>query len=252
MAIVYNTSVVRSGAVFYLDAANSKTYQGAPPQNAINIVNLVPDSGGAVFQKSPNVNYSTDNGGVFVFNGQGGSISSLSTPFNPPIEPQNFTMEAWAYFDNPTPNPDAGRVIFWLTNFGGSSIYLTKWYSNINGVGITFAIGQNVITTVDDMFPGIINKTVTSTPYNPNGKWSYIVATCRSSTLYLYINSVMYGSMSLNTPTFFASSLSVGRSVQGGGSMLGRISSVKIFNNKGFTEQEIRQNFEAYRGRFGL
>ena len=83
-----------------------------------------------------------------------------------------------------------------------------------------------------------------------NNIWYHLVGTYNSGTINLYVNGISSGS---GNYTYSASSenLILGRYYAGSLSLEGQLSNVKFYN-KALSQQEILQNFNATRFRYGI
>jgi hypothetical protein len=72
----------------------------------------------------------------------------------------------------------------------------------------------------------------------------------QGATLDIYINGILSQSISTNV-NVTTNNINLGRYQSGGRQLNGNIAHVSIYNRV-LTTQEIKQNFEALRGRFGI
>ena len=87
MGIGYNTSIVRDGLVFYLDAANPKSYPGS----GTNTFDLVLNNNGSMLN---GVGHNSNNLGSFLFDGSNDYIS-LNSPSLLPVGTSDRTIIAF-------------------------------------------------------------------------------------------------------------------------------------------------------------
>ena len=82
-------------------------------------------------------------------------------------------------------------------------------------------------------------------------EWYHIVGTSSGSTHTLYVNGVKGGTVS-NSNTFYSSTdpYKVGYG-NIHSSHIGNVSNCRIYN-RGLSEAEVKQNYHAFKGRFGL
>ena len=162
----------------------------------------------------------------------------------------NFSLSVWL---NITALPSVANnngVIFGATFYSGTAIY---WYSN----GTTFTI-YGYIRGADDY-------RVTNSYTLPLNTVHHIVLTNDyfSGTLNLYVNGDLFSSVATATqqynPSLTADAGNIGVNkpqIDGGGSNVytyftGIVYSAAI-HNKALTGAEVRQNFNAHRGRYGI
>jgi hypothetical protein len=220
--ISYNTSIVRSGLVLHLDAANRKSYPGSG--TAWNDLSGNGRNGTLV----NGVSYSGDDKGSMVFDGIDDRISSVTLP-NPNGQLTCEVIMRYAskgtyhnIFDRGSSNP-----MFWITGSvspnGANKIELNT------GSGLVSDLiypNQIIVATAiyrSDISPGIqlyINGTLVKTQNNIQTSWP------NPFTVTLFNRN--------NGETF-----------------QGNIYSLKFYN-RALSVTEIQQNFNALRGRYGI
>lgn len=232
MAIAYNTSIIRNGLVLHLDAANVKSYPG---------------TGTTWFDLSGNGNNGTlVNGPSFINNSI--SFDGVDDSANAPatFSLTGMTLNLWVYLDD---------TINWGTRY---DVFVSNIAAGTNG-RFLFYREDTTILTLYMLFPSS-----TTTPYviqvpNANtiftGKWKNITITSNTvstnTTVNLYLDGILFSS--LNVPeaaTATNSSLTLMRS-QSGLYTKGKVSSTSIYS-RALSAQEIKHNFEALRGRYGI
>jgi len=220
MSVFYNPSIVTDGLVFQVDAANIKSYSGS----GTNITNLSNSSYTGVLNNG--VGYSSNNNGVFTFDGSNDYISFLpNNIFN--IGTGDFTLLVW----HKTSNKSNYSTIMSLDDGNGT--------------------GYLLYTTIGS---GVMRNWVAGVPKNGNidictGLWNLVGLTRTSGLCTQYINGVI-------DTTFTASGVLQisGRNLfigQNANSYYynGNISTVQIYN-RSLTQQEILQNYNATKGRY--
>jgi hypothetical protein len=227
MGIVYNTSIVRNGLVLHLDAANGKSYSGT----GTNWTDLSGFSNNVTLVNG--VGYNSANNGAMVFDG----VDDYVDFFVPNLSTTT-TVEMWAK----------------ITSFAGGMFFGWGVYDVYTPSGM---LGYN--TANSDVY-GLSAATVTSLGLASN--WKHYIFEMRSDVSYtnnkIYINGVSQTlSQQLSTEA------SANRSFNSGN---GRISGWKtdssyripmsctVFkvHNRALSAQEISQNFNATRGRYGI
>ena len=217
MGVAYNTSIVRDGLIFHLDAANTKSYMG---------------TGTDWNDLSPTRN--TVTGGVFPtflstppameFNG---STSSIQYPGLASVLTAAFTCESVIYL-NTIPRGFTGLI--YLGDFTGT------YMDNED-----FRIQSNGDNSSDLPVPLTVST------------WYHTVACFNPRNEYtLYVN----GDLIATVPTTdnnidIQSPMQIGNRLPSDGVFDGRIALAKVYNRP-LTHQEVIQNFESIRGRFGL
>lgn len=251
MGIAYNTKVVTNGLALYIDAANTKSYPGSGTTwfdlkgtNNFTLVNPT------------YYNYDSANNGSFDFNRTlppdaedaayaqtttSGSLSALTYLDN------DHTTEVWCKINNRAPTSydatETGNALFVFEGFhamfyynASSTIYLV-WGDN--GAGGWSNNGASFSDT-----------TV--------GIWQQLVCVREDTNLKLYLNGVLKNTTSItrdtsSTPTTNNLRVSSARSSSGTYSWNADVNfSIAKMYTRALSQDEILQNFEAHRGRYGL
>jgi len=220
MSLGHGASIVRNGLVLYLDAANQKSYPG---------------SGTAWYDLSGNgknstlTNGPTYDGQSIVFDGIDDYSSSNLTGIT------NFgaiTINVW-FYSNVSTNSCLINTLPFVLHFRGAGFYLRS----SDGVTDSGYLGWQTA---------------------PAGSvWNMLTGTWNGTTMKLYLN----GNKQSNELSYAGGSTGLLRAngnVTIGGYFnvsqpwtSGKLSNVKIYN-RALSDQEIQQNFNAIRGRYGI
>ena len=214
MAVGYNPRVVTDGLVLALDAGNTKSYPGS----GTSWSDLSGNSNTGTLTNGPT--YSSDNGGSIVFDGTDDYVTSSFTF----TAGQSVTISGWLYstastsaYRNFVDTLSSYPMIWWDTNgkieFDTSSGYITPSVYRNQWVYVTLVKPSG--TTIASYY---VNGAFAS-----NGGVSY--------------------SVPASTPTWFNRSA--------GQTWIGNCSNISIYN-RALSAQEIQQNFNALRGRYGI
>jgi len=232
MAIAYNTSVVRDGLVLYLDAANPKSY----PRTGTTINNL---SNNLKNASMVGTTFNSENQGFFVFDGvdDGVNISSFSIT-------NNFSVEFWCLPES-SHQIDVESTSSTAGTSGQKYLIGANHMSSNGGFGVS--VGNNGVSVYEHgdgyMPPLLVHET------NINS-FTQITIVYVNKQPRLYINGVFIknGLTSLKSSVFL-----IGNNVGYGdyGRYQGKLSCIKYYN-RSLTENEIKQNFESLRGRYGI
>lgn len=238
MAYRNGPKIVTDGLVLCLDAAISKSYPGSGTTwydlSTSNINGIL--TNGPVFNSA--------NRGYFSFDGGNDSVKTGN--FDLDFGTDSFTLAAWVRTSN---NTQRGKII----NKGQSSSFPlgSKGYSIRFYDRALFSVGDGTLFTS----LGVVNVSDF-----PNNAWIYFVGVCNreNSTQYLYLNgqqnntvSISYGSISNPNAELTIGSLDRGSYGATTEYFSGLISQPAIYN-RALTSDEITQNFNATRGRFGV
>ena len=219
MSAYAGPEIVNNGLVLSLDAGNARSYPGS----GTTWTDLASGLTGTL---TNGPTYSSSNGGSIVFDGVNDyTVLSSSTNWN---LSGDFALESW----------------FFPSSFGSFNAIMTSAVSNGLWFGrMTSGIGLRAYGVADV----IATATLPST-----GAWHHMVVTRNGSTISLYIDNAFVTSV-VDTRTFPNSSLYIGTDDNLlGAPWNGRISVAKIHNGRALSAAEIRQNFNATRGRYGI
>jgi hypothetical protein len=216
MGIVYNTSIVRDGLVLHLDAANVKSYPG---------------TGTAWNDLSGNGNNGIlTNGPTYIPNGYL-NFDGVNDGFNAPITCNKMYYSIdWWFYPRTTINYNQN-----IRFDGGWNSFV--WHTGTAG---QYWAGTDISTRMSDVDAGsvVINK------------WQNWTWTFDNGTAKMYKNGIL-----LRQKTMAVSSVSQFTSINSssdGNGMNGYRSSILVYSNKVLSQAEVRQNFEALRGRYGI
>ncbi len=220
MGTGYNPRIVTDGLVFALDAANSRCYAGT----GLTAFDLTNSSFRGSFING--AGFSTSNNGTFTFDGSNDSIA-----FQPNSKFEfgtgNFTVVAW----HKKPNFSIATIVHIDDGNGtGIILYTVADGSFFNWVAGTFKAGT--INVSDNTWKqvalvrssGVCQQYVNASPDQSFTASGSVVTSGRSLTL------------GENTGTYFHN---------------GSISQIQIYN-RALSTAEIRQNYNATKGRYGL
>jgi len=243
MGIAYNTSIVRDGLVLHLDAANVKSYPG---------------SGSTWYDLSGNGNHTTlsvgafNSAGYFESTGDAPSRLYFTTPTSSSISDAlsvttgGWTIEEDVLIDDTTyPESTAGTTF-------GTTVY------NSGSIGIDWAHGtstnSHINLTINDGTNLIRQNLSLNTLQSQYDKWIHrtFVYDRTNGELIVYYDGIYQNTLDISSIT---GSVYNGANLQWGELYGWRHdgfrSGMKIYN-KVLSPNEIQQNFEALRGRYGL
>ena len=239
MAFQYSPKIVTDGLVLYLDAANPKSIvSGATTWTDMS-------RGGNNGTLVNNLGFDSQNGGSLVFDGVDDYVEKANIPVNSPISftTGNFTLEHWIKITAYEPG----------TYFGLTNMIMAK------GPASTFNYATQVTNSTTLTFihrnnaEGLIglNFTVPSLTNNI----SQVVFSITLTQVSLYINGNLSSTQNLtgNPITPYANDgLQIGGHYQiANTSFTGNMYCHKIYN-RALTAQEVLQNYNATKSRFGL
>lgn len=231
------TGIITSGLVLYLDAGNSASYPG---------------SGTTWFDLSGNgnngtlLNGPTFNGSILDFDGtnQGCNIGS---PTN--LNNEYATHEIWVKLDNP--NNGVAQQIFARRNTSAGTFTMAKTDASL---GNTFRFNYRDATNIAYSLP--LNTL-------PSTNWIHLVQTYNGTNVSAYVNGILDASLDvpaagitglsgpLNTGTGGPFAIDIARNNNAANFMDGKVG-LALAYNRALSAAEVAQNFNAFRGRFGI
>lgn len=226
MALAHNPRIVTDGLVLALDAANPKSYPGSGTvwsdlsgnENDGTLVN--------------GIAYNADNKGSLVFDGVNDYVSGTN---HTSIQLTNdLTVSGWVR----------------LGDNGNQGIFEKMTLNQYNGYGITKQGGFFKFWTCS---ANVYTYTVSNITYVSNNNWYYVVGRRLSGINTLFINSVLQSDSQSAPLSDSGEPYVIGRyySNINGYYLGGNIAQVSVYN-RALTEAEVKQNFQATKGRYGL
>jgi hypothetical protein len=225
MGVSYNTKIVTNGLIFCLDAANRKSYPGSGT-TWFDISGL--DNNGTLVG---GVGYSGSNLGSLIFDGVNDSVDCGNNSFL--SVGNNITVNAWFYVNSTSSyQPIVSKVV------------------SDGSLGWEVANSNGFFRTTFRPSATQINLSVGSLSI---GNWYMGTMTFDNVTARLYLNGIQTGSTTSGGPVTLNSTqpLQIGTRGIPSNWYNGNIAQVSIYN-RAITAQEIQQNFNALRGRYGL
>jgi hypothetical protein len=230
MAVGYNPSIVSDGLVFFLDAANTRSYSGS----GVTANGLVGGIGGTLVNGT---GFTSSNNGCFVFDGTNDFIISSANVGIVGNSPR--TICVWIY----VPFSQSKNVCGYGVGSPGQMFDLLVWdaggYNRV--IGHYYSGGYDTIGTLP-------SRNTINVP-----GWNFIAHTYYGTTVSLFCNAVFSNSVNLGVALNTAnSSLVIGKGIYDPYDYFsGSVGALQIYN-RALTEQEILQNFNATRFRYGI
>jgi hypothetical protein len=218
MGTKYNPTVVRDGLVYYIDAANTRSYSGS----GLTVNGLVGIGGTLV----NGVGFSSVNAGYFSLDGTNDYIDFGTVPAN---TTGTSTVACWVK----TTSSTTGLPLA-FASYGG--IYINRFTT---GKILAFFDGSTGDNTSADVSIRSVN----------DGNWHYLSATTNGSTCSMYIDGALDKTYS-ETPSFGTSIYnSIGGQADGFNFINCFVSLAHIYN-RALTAQEVLQNYNATKKRY--
>ena len=243
MALQHNPKIVTNGLVLCLDAGNPLSYSGSG-----TVWNDLSGNGyNGTLTNGPT--FSSDNKGSIVFDGTNDHIvCTTNTTLDNISSLTNFTVEGFVKW-NVVPTAGEGQWIMANVNPSGNVAQLTG--------GLQFGYNPSVGFVFGTYRAGGFDSALSSTTAIAN-IWYHLTGLKLSTGYYLYINGNLIAStLTANNGGVAPTVLLLGlrqRDITYPSTttyLNGNIANVKIYN-RGLSESEIQQNYNATKGRFGL
>ena len=235
MAVNYNPKIATSGLVLYLDAANTRSYPGS----GLTWTDLSGNSNTGSLANGPV--YSGTNNGFFTLDGTNDYILANNTSLNSKFSSTSVSHFTWVY---PT---GAGMIVSEL----GQTTINTGWHDG------NIEISSGGAFSFSTWHGSLANKVVSSSQSFNN--WYYVGFTYNGTTLTAYINGSSIGTTNFTRSapydngqqTHYALFAIESTNMGTGGYGIGRVASFSVYN-RSLSADEVAQNYNALRGRFGI
>jgi hypothetical protein len=225
MSYANGPKIVTDGLVLCLDAANRKSYPGS----GTSWTDISGNGNNGTLVNG--VGYSSNNGGSLVFDGVNDYVELNKTGIQLGI-PNNSQMTVEAYIN-----------VFNLTNY----VHIvdcanSRWHLAIESAGAGGSAYYWNGTTYH----------VSSSPAIQINTWYHLVGVQESNLLKIYINGSVATNGSISgTPPLQDQNIRIGMWQPSSRYFNGNISSVRLYN-KALSANEVQQNYNALKGRYGL
>lgn len=232
MSVYSGPEIANNGLVLHLDAANPRSYPGTG-----TVWNDLSGNGnnGALINT---VGYSATNKGNMIFNGVNDHIivsSNVSIPYGSSAR----TVSIWFYTNSTS----------WADNVNN------LFYYGAGSTGNAFGIDMNPYPNMEVYTWGGANRDlIFSTTYSQVGWKNISVTYDGATTVLVYENGIFTQTLTLASAcTTPSSSVYIGsvNPAQFAGYFNGNIAHTSIYN-RALTAIEVKQNFEALRGRYNI
>ena len=235
MGIAYNTSIVRDGLVLHLDAANVKSYPGSGTD--ITDTSTYKIAAGLYNGASYDANEKS-----FLFDGTDDNIGILSIPSHLEL----MANKSLCFFVKSNGTGDLGAALI-RAGLGYDLIYSLFFHRVDKKIYYHWYDGSSFQAVYSSNNVVSINQ------------WHYCCCSVEGTAITFYVDGVSVGTGSVTTPQGIIASSRIGIGATRSGTSTGttaqdfggHISVAQIYN-RALSQSEIRQNFEAMRGRYGI
>lgn len=244
MGLRFSPKIVTDSLLFYIDAANKKSYLGS----STNLNDLIGSNDGTL---NNGTSFTTDDGGAFGFDGIDDYISvpnSDTFSFGDSVNDSPFSVDSWIKPINGTPF----RIV--SKNDGGNA---REWFFSTNDFdGTGTGNPYFVLYSYNSNF--IFEYVRTDIPIS-NNQWHNVTATYDGrggsgarNGIKLYVDGQIQNVSGVVNGTYIAlgfkgANLDIGRI--GSSYSVGNLSTVKVYN-KELSASEVLQNYNALKYRF--
>ena len=173
--------------------------------------------------------YNSANGGALVFDGSNDYVDLANSNDYAVGTSGDITIEAWINSNSWTGT--GGLVcLYQCGDATGLSIQFSSGRLRLQNYATEFSLGSTTLST---------------------GQWYHIVAVRRGGSLIGYVNGSVENAAVSNTVDFSQNGPRIGQWKGLSGYYFdGKISNFKIYKNKGLTATEVKQNYNALKGRY--
>lgn len=229
MGTKYNPRIVTDGLQVYLDAGNSRSYSG---------------SGNTWYDLKGNRNFTLINSPSFIANSAGGSIGFTAANSHNATASSLSVLTTWT-------------VEVWIFHTGVSTgSYPAIICEALGGGALNFALfSPNYSVSNFQLQTGYYTSNTwfwTNNYTIAQNNWFHIISSYDGANIKLYVNGVLrLTTSSTTTPTSSNSGIYLMRRWDSADYFGGHLSTVKIYN-RALTAQEVLQNYNATKKRYGL
>ena len=215
MGLKHHPRVVTNGLVYYLDAANTRSYSGS----GLTANGLI---GGINATLVNGVGFTSSNNGSFIFDGTNDYIELGASIQNYPV----FTTSIWINYNF----------------FDGSHRSPLGDNSQNSSYHILFLYGNLYLGFSSSSFVGFAHNNISI-----NTWYNFVVTKNSSDNVSFYQNSLLLGTNTVEAGKL-ASINKIGKGYVYDNAKISNVS----FYNRALTQQEILQNYNATKKRYGL
>jgi len=243
MGIAYNTSIVMDGLLFYLDAANPRSYSGSG-----NIwYDLSGQNNHGYLQNSPTFT-SLGATSSFSFNGTNQYVDITTSPNTFSYNRSSFTVMGWTRYSSlPSPNYTGTILAKWNVGSGQANEFILNTADSPRT--FLFAVDFD-----DSLSPdGAANDAVfTTTTYTTN-TWYHVCGTFNNGVTSIYLNGVLENSVTSANTTVRTDNTAYLRSALFNNTIYstGQRSVIQMYN-RALSAAEIKTNYNGTKKRYGL
>jgi hypothetical protein len=235
------SKIVKDGLVLWVDAMNDNSY----PETGITWTDLSGNNNNGTLTNGPT--FDTANGGSIVFDGIDDRVVVLQND-NLKMGTADYSIEAWVNY-NAVPGVGAlVQSVLFRKNLGAATECDLTILSGSGGYRIAANQGSGAVLVAYTSSIAISIST---------NNWYQFCITRQGTNISHYMTGSLVSTIANGLSTLFTSSTaagsgSIGSIVNGGGRLTGEIAIVRVYKNVALTADQVRQNYNATRTRFGI
>ena len=225
MGIDYNNIIVSDGLVFYIDAANPRSYSGT----GLTANGLVGGIGATLIN---GVGFTSSNNGSFIFDGTNDYIAAPGTNF--PLSNSPRTLNIWFYTKSSTWTADTNNLF---------------WYGTAGSTRQSFGVDFGTYPTMEFYSWG---DDINWNSFGPQEGWKNVQVTYDgNTTCRVYEAGILVTTKTLGAQlnTVLSTDVQIGAITYVPGYFDSNISQVSMYN-RALSATEILQNYNATKGRY--
>ena len=237
MGLFHSPKIATDGLILNLDAGNTKSYPGS----GTTWTDLSKENNHATLS---NFTVGSLNGGTLTADGAN-SVATINASAS--LQPASITMEVMC---KPIyNNQNFANVISYPPN---DDTHQSPWM--IYAIYLRHIAGDITSRQVHTRISGAAHYS--SSGFFDFGVWNHMVITFHNQAIKYYRDGVLFDTDTNSAATISYSgyenqNVFIGQNPSGSEDFEGEYSNVKLYN-RALTDAEVKQNFEAIRGRFGL
>ncbi len=243
MSTQYSPKIITDGLVLTVDAGNGKSYAGS----GTSWVDLSGNDNNATLTNGPT--FDGGNGGSIVFDGIDDRAIVLNN-VNLQMGTADYSIEVWVNYNTlPGSGSATAQGVLFRKNVGGFTECDLTILSGSGGYRIAATQGPGAGSQVVYTSSIAINMSTNN--------WYQFCITRQGTNISHYmtgslVSTIANGLSTLSTSSGASASGSIGSIVNGAGRTMGKIATVRIYKNVALTADQVLQNFNATRSRFGV
>lgn len=235
------SKIVKDGLVLWVDAMNDNSY----PETGITWTDLSGNGNNGILTNGPT--FDTANGGSIVFDGIDDRAIVLNN-VNLQMGTADYSIEAWVNYTALPGELGVTQAVLFRQSAGANTACDLTIFSGSAGYRIIAAQGNG---------SALVSYTSSIAISIARNNWYQFCITRQGTNISHYmtgslVSTITNGFSTVATSSAATASGSIGSIINGGGRVTGKIATVRIYKNVALTADQVLQNFNATRTRFGI